>query len=202
MAWPDLRTYLRSLEDNGDLLRISHPVDVHLEAGCIADKFVKRGGPAIIFDQPRLANGRICEFPLVMNLFGTRERVNKALGVEKPEEIGERMVALMKPDIGAVLKNPFSGIGLAKQGMSMAPKRIKKGACQAIRIENPDITKLPIPTTWWSVHDTPVSHHTKPENRTPQHGNVPLSGFRTNRSRLALASSQTWSRTRRSECEF
>ena len=148
MAWPDLRTYLRSLEDNGDLLRISHPVDIHLEAGCIADKFVKRGGPAIIFDQPRLANGRISEFPLVMNLFGTRERVNKALGVEKPEEIGERMVALMKPDIGAVLKNPFSGIGLAKQGMSMAPKRIKKGACQAIRIENPDITKLPIPTTW------------------------------------------------------
>jgi 4-hydroxy-3-polyprenylbenzoate decarboxylase len=148
MAWPDLRTYLRSLEDNGDLLRISHPVDVHLEAGCIADKFVKRSGQAIIFDQPRLANGRISEFPLVMNLFGTRERVNKALGVEKPEEIGERMVALMKPDIGAVLKNPFSGIGLAKQGMSMAPKRIKKGACQAIRIENPDITKLPIPTTW------------------------------------------------------
>ncbi|MBT5280077.1 MAG: UbiD family decarboxylase [Euryarchaeota archaeon] len=148
MAWPDLRTYLRSLEDNGDLLRISHPVDVHLEAGCIADKFVKRDGPAIIFDQPRLANGRISEFPLVMNIFGTRKRVNKALGVENPEEIGEKMVALMKPDIGAVLKNPISGIGLAKQGMSMAPKRIKKGACQAIRIENPDITKLPIPTTW------------------------------------------------------
>ena len=34
------------------------------------------------------------------------------------------------------------------QGMSMAPKKIKKGACQAVVIKDPDMTKLPIPTTW------------------------------------------------------
>ena len=148
MAWRDLREYILNLRDSDELIRISHPVDWYLEAGCIADKLVKKGGPAIIFDQPRLANGEISKYPLAMNLFGTRERTCKALGVKDPKEIGETMVNLMKPDIGGILKKPWTGLELAMQGMSMAPKKIRKGACQAVVIENPDMTKLPIPTTW------------------------------------------------------
>ena len=102
----------------------------------------------MIFDQPRLSNGDISRFPLVMNLFGTRERTNLALGVEKPKEIGEMMVGLMKPDIGEILKKPWKGIGLLRQGISMAPRRVSKGKCQQVRVEDPDVTKLPIPTTW------------------------------------------------------
>ena len=147
MAWRDLREYILNLRDSDELIRISHPVDCYLEAGCIADKLVKKGGPAIIFDQPRLANGEISKYPLAMNLFGTRERTCKALGVENPREIGETMVNLMKPDIGGILKKPWTGLELAMQGMSMAPKKVRKGACQAVVIENPDMTKLPIPTT-------------------------------------------------------
>lgn len=148
MAWRDLREYLLNLRDSDELVRISHPVDCYLEAGCIADKLVKKGGPAIIFDQPRLANGEISKFPLAMNLFGTRERTNKALGVKDPKEIGETMVGLMKPDIGGILKKPWTGLELALQGMSMAPKKVRKGACQAVVMKDPDMTKLPIPTTW------------------------------------------------------
>ena len=65
---------ISSLRDSDELVRISHPVDCYLEAGCIADKLVKKGGPAIIFDQPRLANGEISKFPLAMNLFGKPEK--------------------------------------------------------------------------------------------------------------------------------
>ena len=148
MAWRDLREYLLNLRDSDELIRISHPVDCYLEAGCIADKLVKKGGPAIIFDQPRLSNGEISRFPLAMNLFGTRERTNKALGVKNPKEIGETMVGLMKPDIGGILKKPWTGLELALQGMSMAPKKVRKGACQAVVMKDPDMTKLPIPTTW------------------------------------------------------
>ena len=83
-----------------------------------------------------------------MNLFGTRERTNKALGVKDPKEIGETMVGLMKPDIGGILKKPWTGLELALQGMSMAPKKVRKGACQAVVMKDPDMTKLPIPTTW------------------------------------------------------
>ena len=80
MGWRSLEEFVRELESRGELLRVSHPVNLEFEAGCIADRLVKTGGPAVIFDQPRLADGSISKFPLAMNLFGTRERTNLALG--------------------------------------------------------------------------------------------------------------------------
>ena len=148
MVWRTLARYIQSLEDSGELIRVADPVDVELEAGCFADRLVKRGGSAILFEQPRLPDGTISQIPLAMNLFGTRDRTNHALGVNRPEEIGERMVALMKPDIGGILKAPWTGIGLALEGMSMAPMKVRKGACQQVVIRDPDVTKLPIPKTW------------------------------------------------------
>ena len=148
MGWRSLEEFIRALEARGELLRVSHPVDVRFEAGCIADRLVKKGGPAVVFDQPRLENGRISKFPLAMNLFGTRERTKLALGVDEPSDIGEMMVGLMKPDIGAILKRPWTGIHLLRQGISMAPKRVSRGKCQQVSIDDPDVTKLPIPITW------------------------------------------------------
>ena len=148
VGWSSLGHYIRALESNGELLRVSHPVDLRFEAGCIADRLVKMGGPAVVFDQPRLADGSISRFPMAMNLFGTRERTNLALGVDSPREIGDMMVGLMKPDIGSLLKRPWEGLGLLRQGISMAPKKVSRASCQQVRTEDPDVTKLPIPTTW------------------------------------------------------
>ncbi len=148
MGWRSLEEFIRALEIRGELLRVGHPVDVRFEAGCIADRLVKMGGPAVVFDQPRLEDGSISRFPLAMNLFGTRERTNLALGVDEPSEIGEMMVGLMKPDIGGIMKRPWTGIKLLRQGISMAPNRVSRGKCQQVRIDDPDVTKLPIPVTW------------------------------------------------------
>ena len=68
--------------------------------------------------------------------------------MDDPKEIGERMVALMKPDVGGILKAPWTGLGLAKQGLTMAPRKVSRGACQRIVMEIPDVTRLPIPKTW------------------------------------------------------
>ena len=148
MGWKRLTDFVRSLEESGELLRIPDPVDVELEAGCFADRMVKRGGPAIKFEQPRLPDGSISPFPLLMNLYGTRDRTNKALGVTEPKEVGEKMVALMKPDVGAIMRAPWKGIGLALDGMSMAPRKTSRGACQQVVMEELDVTVLPIPKTW------------------------------------------------------
>ena len=43
MAWRTLARYVESLEDSGELIRVSDPVNVELEAGCFADRLVKRG---------------------------------------------------------------------------------------------------------------------------------------------------------------
>ena len=148
MGWSNLQQFIAALEEQGDVLRISRPVDVELEAGCIADRLVKTEGKAVIFEQPRLPDGTISTIPLAMNLFGTRQRVKTALGVDDLATIGKRLVGLMKPDVATISKKPWQGISLARQGLRMAPKRVKKAACQQVVMENPDLTTLPIPKTW------------------------------------------------------
>lgn len=148
MAWRTLAKWLDDLERRGELLRVSRPVKVELEAGCIADKLVKSQGPAVLFEKPELADGSISEIPLVMNIFGTRERTMRALGIDEPSEIGKRMVTLMKPDIATISKRPWKGIPLLKDALSMTPKKVRRAACQRIKMPVPDVTRLPIPKTW------------------------------------------------------
>ena len=147
VAWHTLSRWIDDLENKGELMRISEPVDVELEAGAIADKLVKSNGKAVIFEKPRLPNGEISPIPLAMNLFGSHSRTQRALQAKHGTEIGERLVQLMKPDIGGILKRPWTGLPLLLDGLSLAPKKRWRGACQRIRLET-DVTKLPIPKTW------------------------------------------------------
>jgi len=147
MAWRTLSKWVSYLEKEGELIRISEPVDVELEAGAIADNLVKTNGPAVIFEKPKLPNGEISEIPLAMNLFGSHDRTLRALGASHEKEIGERLVALMKPDIGGIVKKPWTGFPLLRDAISMPPKKVRKGSCQRVRMET-DVTKLPIPKTW------------------------------------------------------
>ncbi len=148
MAWRTLRRYLRSLDKDGEVLRITRPVRVELEAGCIADLLVKTGGPAVIFEKPELSDGSISEIPLVMNLFGTKERTLRALQAETDTEIGDRLVSLMKPDIGTFVSKPWKGIPLARDALALPPKKVRRAKCQEIVMEGVDLTRLPIPKTW------------------------------------------------------
>ena len=83
-----------------------------------------------------------------MNLYGTRRRTNRALRVGTPSDIGDRLTNLMKPDISTIAKRPWKAWPLAKKALSLPPKKVRKGACQQVRMAEPDVTKLPIPTTW------------------------------------------------------
>ena len=148
MAWTNLERYLNSLEREGDLLRITRPVDVELEAGGIADLLVKTGGPAVIFEQPRLPCGEISDVPLAMNIFGSKKRTMKALGAKAETEIGDRLVSLMKPDIGAYIKAPWKGIPLLRDALALPPRIVRRAPCHQIVDLDPDVTKLPIPKCW------------------------------------------------------
>ena len=90
MAWRNSTRWLAHLEKQGELIRITEPVDVELEAGAIADRLVKSNGSAVLFEKPRLPNGEISEIPLAMNLFGSHDRTQRALGASHPTEVGER----------------------------------------------------------------------------------------------------------------
>lgn len=147
VAWKTSKRWLDHLEQRGEVLRISRPVDVKFEAGAIADLLVKNDGPAVVFEQPRLPDGTISDIPLAMNLFGDQDRTMRALGASHETEIGDRMVAMMKPDIGLYMRKPWKALPLLRDALAMPPKKKRKGNVQRVRLPT-DLTRLPIPTTW------------------------------------------------------
>lgn len=147
VAWRTSKRWLDHLDQRGELLKISRPVDVQFEAGAIADLLVKNDGPAVLFEQPRLPDGSISEIPLAMNLFGGQDRTLRALGASHETEIGDRMVAMMKPDIGLYMRKPWKGLPLVRDALAMPPRKKRKGNCQRVKLPL-DLTQLPIPTTW------------------------------------------------------
>ena len=147
MAWKTLKHWIKHLESKKEMLRISTPVDVVYEAGAIADLLVKNDGPAVLFEKPRLADGSISKIPLIMNIFGSKDRTLRALGASHETEIGNRMVTMMKPDIGAYMRAPWKALPLVRDAFAMPPKKKWKGNCQRVKLDL-DLTKLPIPKTW------------------------------------------------------
>src|SRR5450755_4179097 len=130
MAFADLPDFLERLEKDGELVRVSAPVDPHLEITEIVDRVVRAGGPALLFE-----NVRGSKLPLAMNVFGTTARMAKALGVTDLDEIGARIAELLKPELPhgfAGLKDAISKLG---QLRDIPPKKVRKGDCQDVVVK-------------------------------------------------------------------
>ena len=103
MPYQDLREFLKRLEREGELKRVSAKVDVDLEITEITDRVSKAGGPALLFEKPCSArDGVNYSMPLLINTLGTRRRLEMALDVVSLDEITRRMEDLldMKPPEG------------------------------------------------------------------------------------------------------
>ena len=90
MPFNSLQEFVVFLEQEGQLRRISAEIDPVLEAPEIAQRVLREGGPALLFENPVGAT-----FPLLMNLFGTMKRVETALGRDPAE------IRLAPPPLGA-----------------------------------------------------------------------------------------------------
>ncbi len=131
MAYGGFQEFLTALERAGELKRITVPVDPELEMTEIADRVVKAGGPALLFEKPKGY-----DVPVAMNTLATRKRISMAFGVGDLEEIAceiEKLVKLpgnMPPGLmGKVALLP----GLARIGRHTAPKIVGGGApCQEV----------------------------------------------------------------------
>src|SRR5687767_4937746 len=86
----DLHRFVAALEAAGELKRIRAEVDPELEATGVYDRVVKRGGPALLFE-----NVRGSKMPLLINAYGTDQRMAMALG-RAPEDVGKALMALLK----------------------------------------------------------------------------------------------------------
>jgi 4-hydroxy-3-polyprenylbenzoate decarboxylase len=113
LAYDDLRDWIAALEKHGELKRIREEVSPELEITEITDRVSKigsyshpfrsergkdgapknyaPGGPALLFENVKGHRGH----KVLINQFGSERRMNLALGVEKLDEIADRIRGLL-----------------------------------------------------------------------------------------------------------
>jgi len=123
------------------LKRIRVEVDPVLEAGEISQRVLREGGPALLFERPKGSST-----PLVMNLFGTMQRVRTALGRE-PSEIGRELLTVAQKVNPPSLKALWEVRGTLRRALAMRPGNVRRGVVQEV-IEKPELTKLPVLKCW------------------------------------------------------
>lgn len=148
MPYRDLPHFLETLEARGLLRRVRAEVSQDLEISEITDRTVKRGGPALLFE-----NVRGHSVPVAINLFGTRERMALALDVETLEKLPDRLGAIL-----ALALNPPTGGFLEKlktlprllEAASFLPKSVGGGRCKDVilRGDQVDLGRFPVLTCW------------------------------------------------------
>ncbi|MFI3155866.1 MAG: 4-hydroxy-3-polyprenylbenzoate decarboxylase [Methylococcaceae bacterium] len=148
MNYKDLRDFIKQLEKQGELKRITVEVDPYLEMTEICDRTLKRGGPALLFENPKGAN-----IPVLANLFGTPRRVAMGMGAESVTElrgIGELLAYLKEPEPPKGMKDAWEKFPVFKQVLNMAPKIISSPPCQELVREGDeiDLGDYPIQTCW------------------------------------------------------
>ena len=148
MKHKDLRDFLNYLEQQGELKRISYPVDPNLEMTEICDRVLRAGGPALLFENPKGYS-----VPVLANLFGTEKRVAMGMGqkdIEALQEVGELLAFLRQPDPPKGLRDAWSKLPIFKQVLNMGPKMVSKAVCQqkVIQGDAVNLHLLPIQTCW------------------------------------------------------
>jgi 4-hydroxy-3-polyprenylbenzoate decarboxylase len=152
MKYHDLRDFIAQLEERGELKRVTHPVDPHLEMTEICDRLLQQGGPAVLFENP-VINGERSDIPVLGNLFGTPERVALGMGAENVSalrDIGTLLAFLKEPEPPKGFRDALATLPKYRKVLDMAPKVVKKAPCQDIVIEGDDVdlSTLPIQTCW------------------------------------------------------
>ena len=148
MKYQDLRDFIQQLEKMGELKRIKTEVDPHLEMTEIADRVLRAGGPALLFENPKGHS-----IPVLANLFGTPRRVALGMGEESTEAlrgVGTLLAALKQPEPPKGLKDAWNALPVFKKVLDMAPKVVSRPACQEVVLEGAqvDLSKLPIQHCW------------------------------------------------------
>jgi 4-hydroxy-3-polyprenylbenzoate decarboxylase len=143
MPYNSLEEFVQVLERHGELKRISHPVRAELEITEIADRVMKRGGPALLFEN---VVGK--QMPLLINAFGSTKRMAIALGVTDVEEHAREISKLIQIKPPKSFKDKLQLLGELLKVAGIPPKTVKDGPCQEVIDHEPNLDILPVLTCW------------------------------------------------------
>ncbi|PWR21461.1 UbiD family decarboxylase [Zavarzinia aquatilis] len=152
MPYKSLRDFIERLEASGRLVRVTEPVSTVLEMTEIQTRLLAEGGPAVIFEKPIRADGTMSPYPVLVNLFGTVERVAWGMDREPHElrEVGETLAFLKQPEPPGGFREAWAMLPLVKTVMAMKPKTVGSAPVHEVVLtgDQIDLADLPIQSCW------------------------------------------------------
>src|SRR5690349_22749787 len=150
MPYASLRDFIDDLERAGELVRVTAPVSPHLEMTEIQTRLLAEKGPAVLFENVVRADGTRSEIPVLVNLFGTVERVAWGMDREPHElrQVGETLAFLRQPEPPGGWREALDMLPLLKTVMAMRPRTLGSAPCQEIVLRDGeiDLGLLPVQT--------------------------------------------------------
>src|SRR5687767_6542643 len=144
MAHNDLRSFIAALERARELKRIPFEVDPYLEITEFADRSVKTGGPALLFEKPKGS-----AVPVLINSFASMRRMEIALQVSSVDEVAHRISEYleMRMPQGMIAKLKMLP-KLAEMG-AFFPRSVASGPCKEVILRDGfSLKELPILHCW------------------------------------------------------
>jgi 4-hydroxy-3-polyprenylbenzoate decarboxylase len=152
MPYSSLRDFIGRLEADGKLVRVTEPVSPVLEMTEIQTRLLAEDGPAVLFENVVGPDGKRCGMPVLVNLFGTVDRVAMAMErtPDRLREVGETLAFLRQPQPPGSFGELIDMIPLGKSIFAMKPKTVSRAPCQEVVLTGNDIDlgRLPIQTCW------------------------------------------------------
>jgi 4-hydroxy-3-polyprenylbenzoate decarboxylase len=147
LAFRDLSEFVDLLEKRDRLRRITVPVSRDLEITEIVDRVSKSAADrnlALLFER---VEGH--DMPVLVNAFGAPDRMAWALGVERLDELGERIARLLDLRMPGTFMERLKKLGTLLDVAKAAPRRVAQAPCQEIvETERPSLAALPVLTCW------------------------------------------------------
>jgi len=145
MAYSGLRDFIKTLEQENELISIDQFVDPVLEITEITDRITKNNGKALLFRNTGT------KFPLLINAYGSDNRMLLALGRQNLEEAGieiENIFNRISDNPDSLIKKLLLLPDLISMAGVMPSISGRKGLCQEVIHMDPDLGILPVLKCW------------------------------------------------------
>ena len=144
MAYRDIREFVAALERHGELKRVSTEVDPRLEITELADRAVKHGGPALLFENPRGS-----DIPVLINSYASISKMQIALEVDSLEDIAGRISEYLDISVPKGVGGKLKGLAKLAEVRKFLPRSVRSGKCQqVVKRDGFSLFDYPILTCW------------------------------------------------------